>query len=62
MALFVGTSGWAYREWKGGFYPEDLPMSRFLEHYARELGACEVNATFYRLAKPVIGAASGNQG
>ena len=27
-------------------------MSRFLEHYARELGACEVNATFYRLEEP----------
>jgi uncharacterized protein YecE (DUF72 family) len=47
--LFVGTSGWAYREWKGGFYPVDLPQARFLEHYGRTLGACEVNATFYRL-------------
>lgn len=49
MALFVGTSGWAYKEWKPGFYPEDLPQARFLEHYARELTACEINATFYRL-------------
>jgi uncharacterized protein YecE (DUF72 family) len=48
-ALFVGTSGWAYKEWRGGFYPPELPQSRFLEHYSRTLGACEVNATFYRL-------------
>lgn len=49
MALFVGTSGWAYREWKPGFYPEDLPAQRFLEHYGQVLTACEINATFYRL-------------
>jgi len=47
--LYVGTSGWAYREWKPDFYPEDLPQRSFLEHYATQLGACEVNATFYRL-------------
>lgn len=49
MTLFVGTSGWAYKEWKPDFYPEDVPQSRFLEHYGRELSACEINATFYRL-------------
>ena len=49
MALYVGTSGWAYREWKPGFYPEDLPHRRWLEHYSSRLGACEINATFYRL-------------
>lgn len=49
MSLFVGTSGWAYKEWKPDFYPEDLPQTRFLEHYGRVLSACEINATFYRL-------------
>ena len=49
MTLYVGTSGWAYPEWKPDFYPADLPRARFLEHYASELSACEVNATFYRL-------------
>jgi uncharacterized protein YecE (DUF72 family) len=49
MALFIGTSGWAYKEWKPAFYPEKLAQARFLEHYARELSACEINATFYRL-------------
>ena len=49
MAHFIGTSGWAYPEWKPGFYPEGLPQTKFLEHYASRLGACEVNATFYRL-------------
>jgi uncharacterized protein YecE (DUF72 family) len=49
MPLYVGTSGWAYKEWRGGFYPKGLPQARFLEHYGRALTACEVNATFYAL-------------
>ena len=49
MSLHVGTSGWAYPEWRSGFYPAGLPQSRFLEHYGSVLSACEINATFYRL-------------
>jgi uncharacterized protein YecE (DUF72 family) len=49
MPLYVGTSGWDYSEWKGGFYPLDLPRKRFLEHYSSRLTACEINTTFYRL-------------
>ncbi len=49
MTIFVGTSGWAYREWKPEFYPAEVPQSRFLEHYVTRLTACEINATFYRL-------------
>jgi uncharacterized protein YecE (DUF72 family) len=49
MALYVGTSGWAYAEWKPDFYPAGTPPSRFLEHYGRALAACEINATFYRV-------------
>jgi uncharacterized protein YecE (DUF72 family) len=49
VALFIGTSGWAYGEWKGGFYPPGLSQARFLQYYASVLGACEINATFYRL-------------
>ena len=52
MTLYIGTSGWAYREWKPDFYPADLPQARFLEHYGRVLTACEINATFYRLQAP----------
>lgn len=49
MSLYVGTSGWAYPQWKPGFYPEGLPQKRFLSHYATRLSACEINATFYRI-------------
>ena len=49
MTLYVGTSGWAYKEWKPAFYPADVPQTRFLQHYATQLPAVEVNATFYRV-------------
>ena len=49
MTLYIGTSGWDYREWKPDFYPQDLPHSRLLEHYSSQLTACEVNTTFYGL-------------
>jgi uncharacterized protein YecE (DUF72 family) len=49
VTLYVGTSGWAYPEWKPGFYPRDLPRARWLEFYAHTMTACEVNASFYRV-------------
>ena len=30
MNLYVGTSGYSYKEWKGKFYPEDLSASKML--------------------------------
>lgn len=49
MTLYVGTSGWAYKEWKPDFYPADLPQRLWLDHYTHTLTACEINATFYRV-------------
>lgn len=48
MTVYAGTSGWSYKEWSPDFYPPGLPQRRWLEHYAHTLGACEINATFYR--------------
>jgi uncharacterized protein YecE (DUF72 family) len=50
--LYIGTSGWDYREWKPDFYPAALPHTQFLEHYSEKLRACEINATFHRLHEP----------
>jgi uncharacterized protein YecE (DUF72 family) len=49
MPVLVGTSGWQYRDWRGDFYPADLPQSQWLEHYAARFPTVESNATFYRL-------------
>lgn len=45
----VGTSGYNYPEWKGRFYPPDLPAARMLAYYASQFTAVEVNYTFYRM-------------
>jgi uncharacterized protein YecE (DUF72 family) len=47
--LLVGTSGWQYRDWRGTFYPADVPQRRWLEYYASRFGTVENNGTFYRL-------------
>jgi len=47
--LRVGTSGWHYRDWRGAFYPDKLPMRRWLEYYAQHFGTVELNNSFYRL-------------
>ena len=51
MSLFVGTSGYSYKEWKGSFYPEKLPAKDMLFYYAERLKAVELNNTFYRMPK-----------
>jgi len=52
MKLHVGTSGYSYKEWKGNFYPEELPAKEMLSYYSRRLPAVEINNTFYRLPQP----------
>ena len=49
MGIVVGTSGWQYRDWRGRFYPADLPQRCWLEHYAEAFATVEVNNAFYRL-------------
>jgi uncharacterized protein YecE (DUF72 family) len=45
----IGTSGYSYPEWRGSFYPTDLPASRMLAYYAERFSTVEINNTFYRL-------------
>lgn len=47
--VLAGTSGFSFPEWRGRFYPQDLPEDRFLQYYAAQLPTVEVNATFYRM-------------
>ncbi len=44
---FIGTSGFSYSHWKGVFYPENLPGSKFLSFYAEKFDTVELNNTFY---------------
>ncbi|HVT46069.1 MAG TPA: DUF72 domain-containing protein [Thermoanaerobaculia bacterium] len=49
MRIFVGTSGYSYKEWKGTFYPDDLPAKAMLRYYAERFRTVEINNTFYRM-------------
>ncbi len=50
----IGTSGWAYRWWRGSFYPKGLRQGDWLAHYTRIFDSVEINATFYRLPRPEL--------
>jgi uncharacterized protein YecE (DUF72 family) len=49
LMVSTGTSGFNYPEWKGRFYPEDLPSAKMLPYYAERFRTVEINYTFYRM-------------
>ena len=51
MKILAGTSGFAFKEWKGPFYPEKMKNDDMLGFYAGKFPTVEINNTFYRLPK-----------
>ena len=49
--ILVGTSGYIYSNWKGKFYPNDLPTSKWLKYYVNYFNTLELNSMFYRIPK-----------
>jgi len=49
MKIYVGTSGYGYKEWKGIFYPEKIPPKEMLRFYSERLSSVEINNTFYHM-------------
>lgn len=47
--IWIGTSGYNYPEWKGSFYPKELPSAKMLPYYAARFPTVEINYTFYRM-------------
>jgi uncharacterized protein YecE (DUF72 family) len=54
MKIYVGTSGYAYKEWKGRFYPEKISPKEMLRFYSGRLDTVEINNTFYRMPKESV--------
>ena len=54
MRILAGTSGWSFKEWKGSFYPKDLPDDGMLGFYAGRFPTVEINNTFYRMPKESV--------
>jgi uncharacterized protein YecE (DUF72 family) len=52
--LWVGASGYSYKEWKGSFYPDDIKPDAMLAFYAQRLPAVEINNTFYQMPKASV--------
>jgi uncharacterized protein YecE (DUF72 family) len=46
---YIGTSGYAYSDWRGRFYPRRLAGREWLAYYARHFSTVELNNPFYRL-------------
>src|SRR5262245_25710500 len=51
-AIWFGTSGFSYKEWRPLFYPEGLPEKQFLQYYSSRLNSVEIDYTFYRMPSP----------
>ena len=49
MAILIGTSGFYYKDWKGAFYPDDMPAGDYLAYYASRFNALELNFTYYKM-------------
>ena len=45
----IGTSGWAYKDWNGPFYPDEVKAKDRLAHISRRFTTLEINASFYRM-------------
>ena len=54
MNLYVGTSGYSYKEWKGPFYPPKLPAKQMLAFYGEHFRTVEINYTFRRLPTAAV--------
>jgi len=54
MAIWVGTSGYNYPEWRGSFYPQKFATRKMLAFYAERFSTVEINYTFYHSPTPAI--------
>ncbi|GAB3101051.1 DUF72 domain-containing protein [Lysobacter terrae] len=52
--VWSGASGYAFKEWKGGFYPEKIKPEDMLAWYAQRLPTVEINNTFYQMPKASV--------
>lgn len=50
--VVFGTQGWSYKSWVGNFYPNGTTAQQFLEVYAGQFHAVEIDSTFYGSPRP----------
>lgn len=47
--LYIGTSGWQYKHWRGTFYPDNIKVKDHFDYYQKQFDTVEINASFYRI-------------
>ena len=47
--LYIGTSGFSYKDWIDTYYSKDLKSNEYLPYYAKDFDCTEINSTYYRL-------------
>lgn len=48
----IGISGWAYKPWRGVFYPKGVTQKKELAYASSQFPSIEINGTFYSLHRP----------
>lgn len=49
--IYIGTSGWSYKDWQGNFYPEGLKSTDYLAYFSRQFNSVEIDSTFYGIPR-----------
>jgi len=49
--IYIGTSGWSYKDWEGNFYPEGIGQKEHLTYYANQFNSVEIDSTFYGIPR-----------
>jgi uncharacterized protein YecE (DUF72 family) len=52
--LYIGTSGWSYKDWVGPFYPKGTAAGDYLQIYSKMLNTVEIDSTFYGIPRESI--------
>jgi uncharacterized protein YecE (DUF72 family) len=50
--IYIGTSGFSYKDWVGPYYPEGTPRGEWLPFYARDFNVTELNLGFCCVDQP----------
>ena len=56
MSIHIGPAGWAYKDWDGTVYPDQIKKSKHpVEYLAQYFDLIEINTSFYGHIKPEWG-------
>jgi len=52
--IYIGTSGWSFKDWRGPFYPAEISNDDLLPYYAKHFKCTEINFTYYKIPEPKV--------